>query len=108
MDYIIIEIPEMNDSVSRVMLGDTYCQIRFTYNDTKDYWYFGVYNDQDDPIAIGIKIVPNMVLNLFFGVNELPKGVFGVITNLERIGHDDFFNGNAKFVFAPLEDEESQ
>lgn len=106
MDYIIIEVPDMNDSMSRLMLDDEYLQIRFTYNDTKDYWTFGIYDDQDEPIAIGIKIVPNMVLNLFFGANELPAGAFGVITNLDRIGHDDFLNGNAQFIFAPLESED--
>lgn len=105
MEIITIEVPDLNDSVSRLMLGDVYCQIRFTYNDTKDYWYFGIYNEKEEPVAIGIKIVPNMVLNMFFGVNELPKGAFGVITELDRIGRNDFVNGKAKFVFAPLPGE---
>ena len=105
MEIITIEVPDLNDSVSRLMLGDVYCQIRFTYNDTKDYWYFGIYNEKEEPVAIGIKIVPNMVLNMFFGVNELPKGAFGVITKLDRIGRNDFVNGKAKFVFAPIPGE---
>lgn len=106
MDYTIIEVPDMNDSLSRVLLGDVYCQIRFTYNDTMDYWTFGIYDDQGKPVAIGIKIVPQMVLNLFFGVNELPYGVFGVQSTLDRIGRDDFKNGNAKFIFCPVDDDE--
>lgn len=102
MEYTIIEVPDMNDSISRVLLGDVYCQIRFTYIDSKDYWTFGVYDEQGAPIAIGIKVVPKMVLNLFFGVNELPLGVFGVLTTLENIGREDFKNGNAKFIFSPI------
>ncbi|MCD8397529.1 MAG: hypothetical protein LUD12_10200 [Lachnospiraceae bacterium] len=110
MDYIIIEVPDMNDSISRITLDDVDYQIRFTYNDTQDYWSFGLYDDQGDPIAIGIKIVPRAPLNLFFGVNELPDGVFGVLSNLDRIGHDDFKDGNAKFIYAPVDmgDEESE
>ena len=103
MDYIIIEVPDMNDSMSRVALGDVYCQIRFTYNDTKDYWYFGIYDDKGEPVAIGIKIVPQAVLNQFFGADELPYGAFGVLTSLDRIGRDDFKNGNAKFIYTPIE-----
>ena len=34
MDAIVIEVPDMNDSVSRITLLGTQYQIRFTYNDT--------------------------------------------------------------------------
>ena len=34
MDYIIIEVPDMNDSVSRIALNGKQYQLRFTYNDT--------------------------------------------------------------------------
>lgn len=106
MDYTIIEVPDMNDSLSRLVLNGQFFQIRFTYNDTKDYWSFGLYDDQDNPVAIGMKIVPGAVLNMFFGRTKLPKGVFGVITKLDRIGRNDFQNGKAKFVFVPAEGED--
>jgi hypothetical protein len=101
MEYTIIEVPDMNDSLSRVVLCKTQYQIRFTYNDTKDYWTFGIYDTQGSPIAIGVKVVPGTVLNLFFGRMEMPQGAFGVITNLDRVGRDDFNNGKAKFIFTP-------
>ena len=103
MDYTIIEVPEMNDSLSRVVLSDVYYQIRFTYNDTSDYWTFGLYDDQGEPIAVGIKIVPKIPLNLFFGVNVMPSGFFAVMTNLDRIGYEDFWNDNAKFIYVPVD-----
>ncbi len=106
MEYTIIEVPYMNDSLSRVALNGNYYQIRFTYNDTKDHWTFGLYDDQGSPIALGIKIVPRVPLNVFFGVNSLPLGVFGVMTSLERVGHDDFKDGKAKFIFAAAETDE--
>ena len=102
MDYIIIEVPDMNDSVSRVVLNGVAYYIRFTYNDTGDYWKFGLYDSLKEPIVVGIKIVPNFPLNLFYGVTRLPFGVFGVTANLDRIGRNDFKRGNAKFIFAPL------
>lgn len=30
---------------------------------------------------------------------KLPKGVLGVVTRLEKIGRQDFVNGNAQFVY---------
>ena len=105
MEYIIIEVPDMNDSVSRVVLAGTAYLIRFTYNDTCDYWKFSLYNAQNEPIVLGVKIVPRFPLNVFYGVTKLPDGVFGVMTKLDRIGRNDFLNGNAQFVFCPVEIE---
>lgn len=79
--------------------------IRFTYNDTKGYWKFSLYNAQSEPIVIGIKIVPRFPLNVFYGVTKLPDGVFGVFSKLDRIWRRYFANGNAKFAFCPLETE---
>lgn len=106
MDYIIIEVPDMNDSVSRIVLNGTAYQIRFRYNDTKDYWTFSLYNALGEPIVLNIKLVPNFPLNLFYGVTKLPDGVFGVMTKLDRIGRDDFKNGKAQFIFCPVEIEQ--
>ena len=106
MDYITIEVPDMNDSVSRIVLNNTAYQIRFTWNDTGGDWKFSVYDPQSQPIVVGIKIVPRFPINLFYGVTRLPTGVFGVMTKLDRIGRKDFVDGNATFVFCPVEMEE--
>lgn len=103
MEYTIIEVPDLNDSVSRIVLSGTPYFIRFSYNDTCDYWKFSLYNAQSEPIVVGIKIVPSFPLNVFYGVTKLPDGVFGVISKLQRIGRNDFKDGNAKFIFCPVE-----
>lgn len=103
MDYIIIEVPDLNDSISRVVLNGNAYQIRFTWNETGGYWKFGLYDTQSEPIVVGAKIVPRFPLNVFYGVTKLPDGIFGVMTKLEHIGRDDFKNGNASFVFCPVE-----
>ena len=100
MNYIIIEVPDQNDSMSRIRLGDQLCQIRFTYNDTGGYWSFGVYDSLGFPIWIGAKIVPNFPLNLSAGAN-LPKGIFCAFTDKDTIGRTDFIQGKAQFAFIP-------
>lgn len=102
MEYIIIEVPDLNDSVSRIVLNGTVYLIRFSYNDTFDFWKFSLYTAQNEPIVLGIKIVPNFPLNTFYGVTKLPDGIFGVITKLEHIGRRDFREGKAKFIFCPV------
>ena len=101
MDYTIIEVPDMNDSISRVVLAYL---IRFSYNAARDFWKFSLFDIQSRPIIQGVKIVPNFPLNVFAGVASLPFGVFGAMTKLDRIGRKDFVNGGAQFVFAPVEE----
>lgn len=100
MDYTTIEVPNMNDSMSFVTLNKMPIYLRFTYNDTGDYWKFGIYDALGEPVLLGIKIVPQFPLNLFQGAAKIPFGVFGVLSKLDRIGRYDFRDGNATFVFA--------
>lgn len=101
MEYIAIEVPNMNDSISRVVLNGTEYNIRFTYNDTFDYWKFSLYDSLQNPIVEGIKIVPQIPLNIFYGQTEMPFGIFGVISTLDRITRYDFLEGKATFIFCP-------
>lgn len=102
MEYIIIEVPDMNDSISRVVLKGKQYLVRFTWNDTGGYWCFGVSDALGAPIFVGVKIVPRFPLNLFCGIAELPEGVFGVFTELDRVGRNDFKEGRASFSFTPI------
>ena len=104
MDYFEIEVPDMNDSVSRIVLQGKQYLIRFTWNDTGGYWCFSVSDALGTPILMGVKIVPRFPLNIFYSIAELPFGVFGVFTELDRVGRFDFKDDKAKFVFVPLEE----
>lgn len=101
MNYTIIEVPDMNDSVSRIVLGGKQYQIRFTWNDTGYFWSFGLSDSLGNPLLIGVKIVPQFPLNLFSGDEKLPQGVFAALTEKDRIGRQDFLEEGAKFVFIP-------
>ncbi len=100
----IISLPDMNDSFSRVVLQGREYLLRLTYNDTGDFWTFGLYRSEDDPIITEIKIVPCFPLNRYFDTSDMPDGIFGAITNLERVGRNAFVNGEAQFVFIPTEE----
>lgn len=102
----VITPPDINDSFSRVVLDGKEYLIRFTYNDTNDYWTFGLYDGEQRPLAAGIKLVPNSPLNFFYQSNGLPDGTFGVLSDLDRVGHRAFLDGKAKFVFIPNQDLE--
>ena len=103
MEYTIIEVPDMNDSVSRIVLGGTAYHIRFTWIDSAGYWTFGLYDTQNKPLVIGIKLVPRFPMNVFYSLTKMPSGIFGVMTKLDRIGRKDFVDGNAQFIFCPVE-----
>lgn len=103
MEYTFIEVPDLNDSFSRIVLQGKAYYIRFTYNHSLDYWTFGLYDMQQEPIIQGIKIVPRYSLTSAYTTAKIPKGRFGVLTNLKKIGRNAFKSGAAKFAFVSEE-----
>lgn len=101
MERLEIFIPDMNDSFSRVILDGSEYLLRFTWNDTKERWYFGIYTVLRVPIVQGLKLVPHFPLNMQYIDERLPTGIFGVYTNLEAIGRSDFNSGKAIFAYVP-------
>ena len=99
-----IKAPDYNDSLSRVVLDGKEYLIRFTYNATGDYWTFGLYEIDETPLVLGVKIVPNFPLTYFYSKKTLPNGVFGCLTNKAHIGRESFIKNEAVFVFVPMED----
>ena len=99
MTRLEIAVPNMNDSFSKVVLDGKVYLIRFTWNLEAQRWSFGLYTIQKEPIAVGIKIIPNFPLNLQVMVENFPTGVLGVYTSLESVERDDFLSGKAVFAY---------
>ena len=99
MQRLQIEVPDMNDSFSRVVLDGTAYLLRFTWSDFGRYWTFGIYTSLQEPIVQGIKIVPQYPLNLQYIDDRLPLGIFAVYTEKERILRDDFNDGTTIFAY---------
>lgn len=98
---LYITVPDMNDSVSSITIDEKQYLIRFTYNGTGDYWSFGISDNDDEPIIAATKIVPQFPITHFYTFTDLPDGIFGVLTDEERITRDSFKNGKAEFVYIP-------
>ena len=102
MNIIEISVPDHNDSFSRVVLDGAQYQIRFSWNEAAGRWSFGLYTMQKEPITVGIRLVPRFPLNLQVVDERLPQGAFGVYSDNEVVGREDFINGRATFAYIPL------
>lgn len=97
--------PDKNDSFTRIVLDGDECLFRFSYNYTGGFWVMGIYQNENLPIVAGMKILPSFPVNWYFRQYvELPKGVLGVITKLDKIGREDFVNGKAQFVYVTYDE----
>ena len=99
MNILEISVPDHNDSFSRVVLDGIQYQVRFTWSEAAGRWSFGLYSMQKEPIAVGIKLVPRFPLSLQIVNEHFPAGVFGVYSDLEAVGRNDFLNGKATFAY---------
>ena len=94
-----ISVPDYNDSFIRYSIGGKEYWLRFSWNDTEGRWYFGVFDSLRAPIFQGVKIVPQVALNQFCGIDEMYQGAFYVYTDLDVIGRNDFTNKKAQFIY---------
>ena len=101
MQQIEIAIPDLNDSYSRVVLDKVQYLLRMSWNETGQYWYFGLHKPDKTPILQGIKVVPRFPLNLGYVDDDIPFGLLCVYSDKERIGRYDFIDGTAIFAYIP-------
>lgn len=99
MKATIIEVPQMHDSFSKIIIHGVEYAIRFTYCDTFDYWSFGVYTPTREPIVQGLKIVPNHPINLYTDRTDMPVVAFYCESNNVRVRRYDFRDGIARFLY---------
>jgi len=98
---IQIEVPDMNDSMVDISIDREKFVLRFTYNEMNDFWSFGVYDNNREPIVAMTKIVPSFPLLHYYNDSRLPDGDFAVICEKENVGRYDFTNGDARFMYIP-------
>ena len=101
-----IQVPDKNDSVSRVTLAGQEYMIRFTWNETCKSWNFGLYDMNMMTLVNSIKIVPYSPMNYFYRTRGLPAGTFGCTSAKKAVGRRDFLTGDAEFIFIPDADLE--
>ena len=96
-----IEVPDMNDSASSWSMDGKEYVIRFTYNEKYDYWSFGLYDEDSNPIIAMTKIVPNFPIFHYYTDTDIPDGIFGCLSDFDTVGRQAFNNKTAEFIFIP-------
>lgn len=106
---LYIDVPDMNDSISTLSIDGKEYGLRFTYNEKYDYWSFGLYDENDSPIIAMTRIVPNFPILHFYTDSDIPDGIFGCVSDSEKVGRYAFVNKTAEFIYIPnveLEDDD--
>ena len=98
---LFIEVPDMNDSVSTLSIDGKEYGLRFTYNEKFDFWSFGLYDEDNEPIIAMTRIVPNFPIFHFYTETDIPDGVFGCLSDTAEVGRYAFINKTAEFVYIP-------
>lgn len=96
---LYIAVPDMNDSMSGLSIGGTEYLLRFTYNENYDFWNFGLYDAEKNPIIAMTKIVPNFPLFHPYTDTGIPDGIFGCLSDTDKVGREAFNNKTAEFVY---------
>lgn len=101
---LYIKVPDMNDSMSTLSIDGREYVLRFTYNEKYDYWSFGLYDMDREPIIAMVRIVPNFPIYHFYSNKDLPDGIFGCLSDQAKVGRNAFVDKTAEFVYIPNAD----
>ena len=105
---LYIQVPDMNDSVSTLSIDGIEYGLRFTYNEKYDYWSFGLYDENGDPIIAMTRIVPNFPIFHYYTYTNIPDGIFGCLSDIDTVGRNAFNDLTAEFVYIPLVELEDE
>lgn len=105
MKTTYIVVPDLNDSFSDIVLDGAEYLIRFTYNDTYDFWTVGLYYPDRTPIVQGLKVVPDFPINVFSDRTYMPRVVLACTSIREQVGRNSFVNGEASFAIVEADDD---
>ena len=98
---LCIKVPVMNDSISTLSIDGVEYLLRFTYNEKYDFWNFGLYTAEEEPIIAMTRIVPNFPIMHFYTYTDIPDGIFGCLSDTDTVGRQAFNNQTAEFVYIP-------
>lgn len=98
---LFIKVPDMNDGMSALSIDGKEYLLRFTYNELYDFWSFGLYTSEEEPIIALTRIVPNFPIFHYYTYPDIPDGIFGCISDTDSVGRHAFNNKTAEFVYIP-------
>lgn len=100
-NLLYIKVPDMNDSISTLSIDGIEYLLRFTYNEKYDFWNFGLYTVEEEPIIAMTRIVPNFPIMHYYTYTDIPDGIFGCLSDTDKVGRQAFNNQTAEFVYIP-------
>lgn len=98
---LYIKVPDQNDSMSTLSIDGVEYLLRFTYNEKYDFWNFGLYTVAEEPIIAMTRIVPNFPIMHYYTYTEIPDGIFGCLSDTDKVGRQAFNQQTAEFVYIP-------
>lgn len=95
----IITFNDGSDIVSSVELESTTYKFRMLWNPGGYFWSMHLWDNNDNPLATNIKVVPNFPLLFNKHCFNVPAGEFVVITNQTVLDRDVFKDNRAYLVY---------
>lgn len=102
----IIPFKEPGAWEQQIQLSSVIFILKFQWNALNEYWVMSIYNRNDEPIALGIKIVANYNLTAQFVVPGMPAGdivCLNVLGDWGKIQRFDMGEVTELFYFEPGE-----
>jgi len=102
----IIPFKEPAAWVAQITLSDVIFNLHFKWNALNKYWVMGIYNRNDEPVLIGVKVVVNWNLTGQFVTVGMPEGDVvcqNVLGGFEKIQRFDMGDIAELFYYLPGE-----
>jgi len=105
---LIIPIKDNPNHTLTIELESSIYKLGFLYNSLGGFWSMDIWNEDDEILLLGIKIVANYPLTFPYRNVSLPPGDFYCeIADIEAsIGRSSFSSGEAKLLYLTQEEIE--
>jgi len=104
---IVLDIADLNSQAIEAVLDDTMYYIILDWNETGQYWEFGIRNYAYRTLVDGICVVPNYPLLTQFQYADLPPGDLQCVNVQDVNGppaRDGFSSGQFIFIYTTREE----
>ena len=94
---LAIPFNQASNFKEQLLLDGELFVLEFTWNALNEFWVMDIYTREEDPILLGIKIVPNYPLLSAYSMPEKPKGEIICQNVVSDTGEIERFDIGQKF-----------
>lgn len=91
-ENLITNLPLYEDKKYKykAILGNDQYTMQFWYNSRTKGWYFNVYQQENEPLVAGLKVLPNVLHGLDFSLSKYGiDGYFVLVPVSDNIKYED-------------------